>query len=456
MEAIPVKTGWAAQDEKKGLAAVTPVAPVALDDAVKAACASNPDAPVKVGMLPDAHAVKVVARALAGHKGMVVADPVMGPSAGGSWAMDGWVDAYLGHMAKAVDILTPNLAEARALAGDREASAAACAARLSKAGFRTVVVTGGDDKKEECADLVSTQGKSVWLVGKRLPGSARGTGCFHSTAICAAMAQGEGILDAIVIAKMLGAARVAGKEAGWPSMQLLPVLSDMQGPPLAPARKPAAPLGVCSLVDDPGKIAGLAEAGVMTFQLRVKGRGQATVKKLVRHAAALASEHNVRLFVNDHWQACCETKERGITGVHLGQDDLRNADVGAIHGKKLALGITANGWAEAASAMAASPAYISFGPVFPTRSKKTAKRAIGIDRLGLLCKGLPVQAIAIGGIDDGNVGAVAAAGVAGVAAIEACARPEGAARLVKAWERAMKATKAAATGRSQVTETARV
>ena len=431
-----VKTAWASQDDATGLKGVTAVSASALRDSLRSALSLARDAPVKVSMLPDAASIETSASELARHSGTVVADPVMGPSSGGSWAGPGWLEAYRKHMPRATDLLTPNLAEARALAGKDGGDARQCAESLAQAGFGTLVITGGDDKGKACADLVYAEGKARWLLGERLPGTSRGTGCAHSTSVSAALACGESMQDAIVIGRMQATAKVAGSMRGWPSMAFLPRLAD--SPTLEPASgtRLKGPAGVWALIDKPSRIDDLADAGVRSFQLRVKDAGDATVASLVLDACERAREHGARLFVNDHWKVCCDLQDGTVDGVHLGQDDLRDADLKAIRSRGLAIGVSANGWAEAAAALAAGPAYVSFGPVFPTRSKETTRRTVGVRRLGLLCNGLPIPALAIGGITPERVGEVAQAGASGIAAIEACSSPEAARRLVSSWKEA--------------------
>lgn len=435
-EPVPVKTAWAAQGEAEGLVEVRPASGPALRDALLAATAGG-QVPVKVGMLAGAGQVALVAGILRGRAGFACADPVMGPSAGGRWADRVWVEAYRSVMPGAADLITPNLAEARELAGLEGGTAEECAEALAGMGFSGVAVTGGDGGGDTCADLLRMDGRTAWLVGRRAEGAARGTGCTHSTTACAAVALGEEPADAAVIGRMQAAAKVAGRTDGWPSMEFLPALADSPGgfPPPAPASG-AHPRGVCPLVDDPARIDGLAGTGVSSVQLRMKGLSGAKAAGAVRDAAARAAKAGLALFVNDHWQACCEAGGDAVAGVHLGQQDLRGADLAAIRARGLSLGVTANGWAEAAAALAAGPSYVSFGPVHPTKSKKTARRPVGAARLRLLCRGLAVPALAIGGINPSNVADVAACGVLGAAAIGACSTPDATRRLVAAWEAA--------------------
>lgn len=429
-----VKTAWAAQDERDGLREARPVSGPALRDALLAAAAGG-RVPVKVGMLAGAGQVSLVAGILRGREGFACADPVMGPSAGGRWADRKWVEAFRAEMPGSVDLITPNLAEARELAGIEGGTAEECADALAGTGFAGIAVTGCEGEGGTCADLVRIDGRTAWLAGRRIDGAARGTGCTHSTTACAAVALGESPEDAVVIGRMQAAAKVAGRMDGWPSMEFLPALAD--SPVAFPPPKPADtthPRGVCPLVDDPARIDGLAGTGVSSVQLRVKDLSDSEAAAAVRDAAIRATKAGLALFVNDHWRACCEVGGDAIAGVHLGQEDLGGADLAAIRARGLSMGITANGWAEAAAAMAAGPSYVSFGPVHPTRSKETAKRPVGAARLRLLCRGLAVPALAIGGVNPENVAEVAASGVRGVAAIGACSTPDATRRLVAAWE----------------------
>ena len=436
--AIPavVKTAWASQDDAKGLKEVTAVSASALRDSLRSTLSFLRDSPVKVSMLPDAASIETSASELARHSGTVVADPVMGPSSGGSWAGPEWLEAYRKHMPRATDLLTPNLAEARALSGEDEGDARHCAESLAQSGFGSMVITGGDDEGKTCADLVYAEGKAHWLQGERFPGTSRGTGCAHSTSISAALACGESLQDAIVIGRMQATAKVAGSMRGWPSMAFLPSHADSLTIEPAAETRLKEPAGVWALVDEPSRINELANAGVRSFQLRIKDANDATVASLVQEACVSARESGAQLFVNDHWKICCDLQDGTVDGVHLGQDDLREADLKTIRARGLAIGVSVNGWAEAAKALAARPSYVSFGPVFPTRSKETTRRTVGVRRLGLLCNGLPIPALAIGGIIPERVDEVAQAGVSGIAAIEACSSPEAARRLVSAWEKA--------------------
>ncbi|PWE32810.1 thiamine phosphate synthase [Maritimibacter sp. 55A14] len=118
--------------------------------------------------------------------------------------------------------------------------------------------------------------------------------------------------------------------------------------------------------------------GVKLVQLRIK---EATPNRLAHEidvARELCAEHGAQLVVNDHWQ---EAIEAGCDFVHLGQEDLDDADVPAIRRAGMKLGISTHDHAELERALMLDPDYVALGPIFPTRLKQMAFGPQGIDRI---------------------------------------------------------------------------
>lgn len=432
-----VKTAWAEQGAG-GLRAWTSAAPAALAAALRASCSAHPAAPVKTGMLGGRAALAAAAEVLAGHPGPVVVDPVTGPSAGGSWIEDGWREDFLAAMPAIATVITPNLAEARWLSGLEDAGAGACLAALRELGFKNIIVTGGDgDGEDRCVDLVGLAGTDPYpLAGPRAAGVLRGTGCSHASSLAGALALGHGLADAAVLARLGTVARIEGQE-GFPAAAAMPSCGTALPVPPAGAARLEEPMGICPVVESAARIPSLAAAGARWAQLRCKSADRGYIEAEISKAAALARASGLRLIVNDHWACCCRREAGFVAGVHLGQEDLRSADVAAIHRKGLLLGVSAHGYAEAARALAAAPGYVSFGPVHPTMSKVLAHPTLGIEGFARLCRGLPVPAIAIGGVKPATIPALAAAGAAGAAAIAAAATADGLRSLCAAWDEAV-------------------
>jgi hydroxymethylpyrimidine/phosphomethylpyrimidine kinase len=173
------------------------IASVAADIGVQAA---------KTGMLATAETVTVVADTVRqfGIRPLVV-DPVLVSGHGDALIdLDG-VEALRERLLPLATVVTPNLAEAAALAdqavGDRagmEAAARAIAAR----GAEVVLVTGGHLGGETSPDCLLADGEVRWLEAPRLDApSHHGSGCVLSAAICAELARGMEPVDACVAAK---------------------------------------------------------------------------------------------------------------------------------------------------------------------------------------------------------------------------------------------------------------
>ena len=184
-------------------------------------------------------------------------------------------------------------------------------------------------------------------------------------------------------------------------------------------------LGLYAVLPDAAWVGRMARAGVPTVQLRFKSDDAAAVAREVRAAVEAVAGTPARLFINDHWQAAIDAD---AYGVHLGQEDIDAADLGAIRGAGLRLGLSTHGYAEMLRADALSPSYIAMGAVFPTTLKRMATAPQGTARLqayARLLRDYPL--VAIGGIDLAKLPEVLRSGVGSVAvvrALVAAASPE--------------------------------
>src|SRR5437868_4829681 len=102
------------------------------------------------------------------------------------------------------------------------------------------------------------------------------------------------------------------------------------------------------VVDSVAWVARLTRLGVGTIQLRAKDLADADALKIVREALAITRGTNTRLVVNDYWRAAIEAKAQHL---HLGQEDLADADVKAIRAAGLTLGVSTHDDQELATAL---------------------------------------------------------------------------------------------------------
>ncbi|ASM74664.1 MULTISPECIES: thiamine phosphate synthase [Roseobacteraceae] len=140
----------------------------------------------------------------------------------------------------------------------------------------------------------------------------------------------------------------------------------------------------------------LVPLGIKLVQLRIKDASPDMIRAHVRRAQVVCVEHGCTLVLNDHWRIAIET---GCDWLHLGQEDLDDADLGAIRTAGLRLGISTHDRAELARAILLEPDYIALGPIYPTILKQMKWHQQGTAKLTTwrnLIGGTPL--VAIGGM----------------------------------------------------------
>lgn len=132
------------------------------------------------------------------------------------------------------------------------------------------------------------------------------------------------------------------------------------------------------IFDDADWIERMLPLGVRLVQLRVKDRPEAETRAEIARARDLCAAAGATLVVNDHWRIAIE---EGCDFVHLGQEDLDDADFPAIRAAGLKLGVSTHDEAELTRALALDPAYVALGPVYPTILKAMKWGPQGLDRV---------------------------------------------------------------------------
>ncbi len=176
------------------------------------------------------------------------------------------------------------------------------------------------------------------------------------------------------------------------------------------------PINLYPIVDSAAWLAKLLPLGINTIQLRIKNVAQAVLHHEIESAVALAKQYHARLFINDYWQLAIEY---GAYGVHLGQEDLQDADLNQLHQAGLRLGVSTHSLDEINTALSIKPSYLAFGPIFPTSTKIMKFSPQGLEELKYWCEHLTYPLVAIGGINLARIPEVLATGVVGVAMISA-------------------------------------
>ncbi len=178
----------------------------------------------------------------------------------------------------------------------------------------------------------------------------------------------------------------------------------------------------------------LVPLGIKLVQLRIKDVSTDVVNAHIQRAKLVCARHDCTLIINDYWQAAIDA---GCDYIHLGQEDLDDADINTIRAAGLRLGISTHDKAELKRAMILAPDYIALGPIYPTILKKMKWREQGITKLttwrGLIDE---TPLVAIGGMSIDRAAGAFDAGADVVAAVTDITLNESPEDRVRAWLKA--------------------
>lgn len=141
-----------------------------------------------------------------------------------------------------------------------------------------------------------------------------------------------------------------------------------------------------------------------------------------RAILALTRPAGVPFVVNDRVDVALAV---GADGVHVGQSDMRVADVRRLIGPGPILGLSITSEADLDVSDFGGVDYLGVGPVFATSTKPDAAPPINVGGLEAIVARTKIPIVAIGGLHAGNAADAITAGAAGVAVVSAiCAAPD--------------------------------
>ena len=161
-------------------------------------------------------------------------------------------------------------------------------------------------------------------------------------------------------------------------------------------------------------LARLLPQGIKLVQLRIKDEPEAAIRTEIAKALELCAQARCQLVVNDYWR---EAIQEGADFIHLGQEDLADADLAAIRAARVKLGISTHSDEELGIALAAEPDYVALGPIYPTLLKKMPWAPQGLERIAAWKSRIACPLVAIGGITPDRAPGVLQAGADSVAVI---------------------------------------
>lgn len=460
------------------LLSINPTKVEILAKQVKALRFDKPPRAIKIGLIANSDQLSWLIRLLSELKQqitklIVVYDPVGQASVGGSLSAI-HTDALLPLM-PLIDVMTPNLIEAKQFnkltRNVTTSDNKAISKNLISLGCNAVIIKGGhqDNASKEvdakntnyCIDtcvqkLTSNELQSFQLQSPYIDTShSHGGGCSFASALACFLAHDYLLRDAFTLTKAYInqglnisqqeqqarteasknkdiASRYYGafEQRGWPSKAscfptVMASLSDkhlclpaFQTLNLAKHER----LGLYPVIDSIEWLERLLPLSIKIIQLRIKNKSNEELDVIIKKAVALAKKYSCRLFINDYWQLAIK---HGAYGVHIGQEDLAQADLAAISAAGLRLGISTHGCYEFLLAQQLQPSYLAVGAIFPTKTKDMTGQIQGVDNLQhLLALANNIPVVAIGGINQQRLAEVWNTGVSAVAVVTAITEAE--------------------------------
>ena len=162
---------------------------------------------VKIGMLHNKDAVKVVSETLSSfQQTSIILDPVMISTSGSKLLEDDAIRTIMDELFPKATLLTPNIPETEYLSGikiNNEADILCAARKLQEKGCKAILIKGGHIPGVETVDrLFINENNPICLVSPTVETfNTHGTGCTLSSAIAAYMALGHSLVEAVRLAK---------------------------------------------------------------------------------------------------------------------------------------------------------------------------------------------------------------------------------------------------------------
>lgn len=157
------------------------------------------------------------------------------------------------------------------------------------------------------------------------------------------------------------------------------------------------------------------QGGAKIIQLRDKQSSKAELLPIAQKLKALCDKSGILFIINDYLDLVLAVD---ADGVHIGQRDLPLPIIRKELPIDKIIGCSVRTVSQAIKAQNEGADYIAVGSIFPTPTKKDAT-VVGVNRLKQIRQVVTSPLLAIGGINEDNIGEVMAAGADSVAVISA-------------------------------------
>lgn len=172
-------------------------------------------------------------------------------------------------------------------------------------------------------------------------------------------------------------------------------------------------------------------AGARLVQLRAKHADQDRLRGEIADALAACRAYGAQLVVNDHWRLAIDLD---ADYVHLGQEDLLDADLSALRRHGIRFGLSTHDRAELETALVCRPNYVALGPIWPTQLKVMPWAPQGLARIDEWKRAIgALPLVAIGGLTPARATACLVAGADVVAVVGDIVRHADPEASIRAW-----------------------
>ena len=144
----------------------------------------------------------------------------------------------------------------------------------------------------------------------------------------------------------------------------------------------------------------LLGAGIRILQYREKRKKDGEKLEQCRLLRRITREYDACFIIDDHVDIAmlCEAD-----GVHVGQEDIPLADVRALVGSSMCIGVSTHAPEQALAAVQGGADYIGVGPVYATQTKEDVCAPVGLNYVDWVSSHISLPFVCIGGIKAHNI-----------------------------------------------------
>jgi len=185
---------------------VEPVSPILVKSQIRSILEDLHIDAIKIGMVYDRQTVRVLHSELEKIKIPIILDPIFKSTTGGILQMESAFSDFKKLLIPLSYIITPNIMEAEKISGIKIKSLKdmkSAAVKIQKIGAENVIIKGGHFfKGVKVTDMLLEDKKFNIFSHARMKFESHGGGCTFSAGLCANIARGKKLLDAVDSARL--------------------------------------------------------------------------------------------------------------------------------------------------------------------------------------------------------------------------------------------------------------